>query len=868
MNKKASLLMALLCTIVQGAWADDTPYIMCSWDDVNKQVVQRTAYAGNCWNVTSSTRTLNAGLWQVAGSVTIDAKVRCSGEVTLILCDNATLTIKKGLIVNSGNTLKIFCQSYGNAMGKLVATGEDDDAAIGSEDSKDIKAPGTIIIHGGDITATGEGGGAGIGGADFAGAPKLTIFGGKISATSKGGGAGIGSGYFDYDDHGHVDHEPGGGGTITAGKFPNHGNGYVTIYGGDIHATSEGSGAAGIGGGYEGGGFPITIYDGKIEASSNARGPGIGRGKYVQWDPDRTSGSVTIHGGKVTANGGKYGAGIGGGQSASGATVVINGGEVYAYGGVDAAGIGSGEELTTAPNSNGGSLTVNGGYVYAEGKDWGAGIGGGEDSDGAIVKINGGTVIAKAGSDAGGKNGSAIGSEDGDGHRGSLTIAGDMMVHAGQNEDDANNHLFPLETRVPACHFRPYAKIEACNHEGSVWSIDSNDEGGHHTLHCLHCLVRTNGVHNFENGVCTVCGAGIATYNISLYVPSNEKATLYVGYGSESFTIVSGKTFALPEPPKAKEPAGMAFAGWMVIDPANINSLTTYVTDGNETLLPAGSSFTVSAHCHLVARYNYVGISLADNDDNGEVLFENNGEVVHSVVLTGRRLYKDGKWNTICLPFDHTIDIYSPLYDSNNKPDVRALSSTSFENGVLTINFTKVTDDFGLGELTAGIPYLVRWPKDQFYDNSPDEYDLIGVRFENVTISNSLANTSTDYVDFIGTYSPEVIYQEDDEKTELYLGADDKLYYPATEDFTINACRGYFRLKNGLTAGEGTENAVRSFVLDFDFDDDATGISEELRVKNEEIATALWYSLDGRKLSGKPSQKGIYINNGKKRIIK
>lgn len=29
-----------------------------------------------------------------------------------------------------------------------------------------------------------------------------------------------------------------------------------------------------------------------------------------------------------------------------------------------------------------------------------------------------------------------------------------------------------------------------------------------------------------------------------------------------------------------------------------------------------------------------------------------------------------------------------------------------------------------------------------------------------------------------------------------------------------------------------------------------------------------WYTIDGRKLSGKPTKKGIYIQNGKKHVIK
>ncbi len=155
------------------------------------------------------------------------------------------------------------------------------------------------------------------------------------------------------------------------------------------------------------------------------------------------------------------GAGIGGGIDANGATVTIYGGKVRATGGVDAAGIGSGEEQDVAPNIHGGSLTVYGGEVFADGTDWGAGIGGGEDADGAKVAIYGGTVTAWAGQDAGKKNGSAIGSEDGDGHRGSLKLGDNMKVWAGQNPSDADKHLFPFETRVPACFFRPYTRIVA-----------------------------------------------------------------------------------------------------------------------------------------------------------------------------------------------------------------------------------------------------------------------------------------------------------------------------------------------------------------------------------------------------------------------
>ena len=46
------------------------------------------------------------------------------------------------------------------------------------------------------------------------------------------------------------------------------------------------------------------------------------------------------------------------------------------------------------------------------------------------------------------------------------------------------------------------------------------------------------------------------------------------------------------------------------------------------------------------------------------------------------------------------------------------------------------------------------------------------------------------------------------------------------------------------------------------------GFSEELRMKSEESTTSQWYTLDGRKLNKQSSKKGIYINNGKKFVIK
>ena len=148
------------------------------------------------------------------------------------------------------------------------------------------------------------------------------------------------------------------------------------------------------------------------------------------------------------------------------------------------------------------------------------------------------------------------------------------------------------------------------------------------------------------------------------------------------------------------------------------------------------------------------------------------------------------------------------------------------------------------------------------------DMNLVNPMFKEVTISDAAANVSTDYVDFVGTYAPVSIYTA--EKTNLYLGADNKLYYPTASDFTVNAFRGYFQLK-GLTASDSSNSnqaSVRAFKLNFGDDDNATGIISVHDSGFTVNGSDAWYSLDGRCLSGRPSRAGVYINKGKKVVIK
>ena len=59
-------------------------------------------------------------------------------------------------------------------------------------------------------------------------------------------------------------------------------------------------------------------------------------------------------------------------------------------------------------------------------------------------------------------------------------------------------------------------------------------------------------------------------------------------------------------------------------------------------------------------------------------------------------------------------------------------------------------------------------------------------------------------------------------------------------------------------------------VFNIDFGEGmTTSLSEESRVNSEEFATAEgWYTIDGRKLDGKPTKKGLYIHGGRKTVVR
>ena len=158
-------------------------------------------------------------------------------------------------------------------------------------------------------------------------------------------------------------------------------------------------------------------------------------------------------------------------------------------------------------------------------------------------------------------------------------------------------------------------------------------------------------------------------------------------------------------------------------------------------------------------------------------------------LIINRTLYKDGFFNTLCLPFSLNASelAASPLagcqlyslsdasYDGDNKLDLTIAEESTIE---------------------AGMPYLIKWSNGS---------DITSMTFTGVTVTASTGSTVTkgtgnSQVRFVGTIGRSTLPAG--EENYLFLGSGDNLYYPASNDDTsMKGFRAYF------IVGENSTNA-------------------------------------------------------------
>ena len=231
------------------------------------------------------------------------------------------------------------------------------------------------------------------------------------------------------------------------------------------------------------------------------------------------------------------------------------------------------------------------------------------------------------------------------------------------------------------------------------------------------------------------------------------------------------------------------------------------------------------------------------------------GETIDVTIKNLQTLMNAGigtdKWYTLVLPF---------------KVKVRDISN-ALGYAIVDIPNTNNDDEkvvafkLHMGEVEANT--LMAFKVDAPIDWESEDYKN-GVTFKGVTIEAP----GEDYVwatdkagnKFVGVYEAE--YAIDQNNQYFIYPADGKPYNAAQwatvhEAMVINPLTGYIEFEKA-TAG--------ARIIFEEADGSTTAITE---VGAEKVSAAEgWYSVDGVKLNAKPALKGIYINNGKKVVIK
>lgn len=223
-----------------------------------------------------------------------------------------------------------------------------------------------------------------------------------------------------------------------------------------------------------------------------------------------------------------------------------------------------------------------------------------------------------------------------------------------------------------------------------------------------------------------------------------------------------------------------------------------------------------------------------------------------AVDIMVKRTIKANEWSTLVLPFNMTEAQVKEALGSDVQlaefEDYEAEYDADDNVTGLTVNFlaTNLSDGF-----YANYPYLVKTSKDitEFFVTAtidPDEEDAVA------EFTNGKTGPKKEvYGKLIGTYHAGDAIPADG----LFLSGN-KFWY-STGATIIKAFRAYFEFIEVLS---GVAEAKVRFMVD----EDAAAIEGI----TPDMENGVWYTLDGRQLNGKPTEKGVYIVDGKKVLIK
>lgn len=251
----------------------------------------------------------------------------------------------------------------------------------------------------------------------------------------------------------------------------------------------------------------------------------------------------------------------------------------------------------------------------------------------------------------------------------------------------------------------------------------------------------------------------------------------------------------------------------------------------------------------------YIGCQIDCRSQTESTLTSFSPDKYAVVNLKNRKLYKDGYWNTLTLPFSLSSEKLATTCLAG--ADIRVFESASWDGGnqKLTINFSES------GEIVAGVPYIIRWGTPEtatgevIVNPSFTNVEVESISQEELDDEGNYCETESEGLRFEAQIAP---VQLTSGSNALVFGNENKLYKPK-DDLYVYATRAYFSYS-------GSISMARQIVMDFGDGDQQTTYIDGITVDgNRGSGVEGIFNLSGQRLSA--PQKGINIVNGKKVLV-
>jgi hypothetical protein len=237
---------------------------------------------------------------------------------------------------------------------------------------------------------------------------------------------------------------------------------------------------------------------------------------------------------------------------------------------------------------------------------------------------------------------------------------------------------------------------------------------------------------------------------------------------------------------------------------------------------------------------------LSFTDDNTEALAATSNKT-NMTVKFGARTLAAKTWGVLVLPFATTVREISNAF---GYAVVDVLDQSKGDG-------TNVYFKLHMGEIAANTPIMVK--SDEEIDFTDDDVKFTGKKIITTGITEegkTAAVKDAGNTEFIGFYKG----QEFTGAKQLWLSGDGVWGYNKNgKTIPVGPTRAYLQLPESNTTG--------AHIFIEEADGTVTAIST-INAEGEAVPAEGWYTLNGIRLEGVPTEKGIYVRNGKKVVIK